>query len=293
MPEVEEFDDKTKAVLKRKGYQILNALSHGSFGQVYKAINTKTNEDVAVKVMNLTKCKEAFKNKFLPREMAAMIEASHPNIIQLYDIFRSNKRIFIFMEFAGKGDISGYIKKNGALTEEKTYIWFKQMSDGLNYLHTEVHIAHRDIKIDNVLLNDQMVAKLTDFGFAKESYNSEKNEVILSETFCGTEPYYCPQIVMRKKYDPFMADCWAMGVVLFAMLNNKFPFHFGKQYYPKGMLKEMLDPNHLNSRYTKQFSKHVKDLTQKLLDPEESTRLPMEGVLKHKWIKEKGKCQCK
>ena len=197
------------------------------------------------------------------------------------------------MEFAGNGDISGYVKKHGAITESLAFVWFNQVSDGLNYLHTEVHMAHRDIKLDNILLNEENVAKLTDFGFAKESYNEETKEVILSETFCGTEPYYSPQIVQKKKYDPFMADCWAMGVVLFAMINNKFPFHFGKKIGPKGMIKEMLDPNHLINRYVKVFSKHVRNLIERLLDPEEKTRIPMEQVLRHKWIKEKGKCQCK
>ena len=293
MPEVEEFDEKTTAVLKRKGYKILQSLSAGSFGQVYKAENTNTNEFVAVKVMNLEKCKEAFKTKFLPREMAAMMEVSHQNIIQLYDIFKSNKRIFIFMEFAGNGDIAGYMKKNGALSEPKAFIWFNQVSDGLNYLHTEAHLAHRDIKLDNILLNDANVAKLTDFGFAKESYDQEKQAVIFSDTYCGTEPYYSPQIVKRKPYDPFMADCWAMGVVLFAMLNNKYPFHFGKKIGPKGMLNEMMDPHHLVKRYVKDFSKHVKNLIERLLDPEENTRISMQEVLSHKWIKEKGKCSCK
>ncbi|XP_054154256.1 testis-specific serine/threonine-protein kinase 4-like [Oppia nitens] len=292
-PEVETFDDKTTAVLKRKGYKILQSLSAGAFGQVYKAMSTKDNELVAVKVMNLEKCSEKFKEKFLPREMAAMIEVQHQNIIQVYDIFRSNRRIFIFMEFAGNGDIAHYLKKNGVLTEEKAYIWFSQVADGLNYLHTEVHLAHRDIKIDNILLNDQNVAKLTDFGFAKVSWDQNTNEVTLSETFCGTEPYYSPQIVMKQKYDPFMADCWAMGVVLFAMLNNKFPFHFGKKYGPKGMIKEQEDPNHLINRFIKDFSKHLKELIERLLDPQEKSRMSMRETLGCKWFKEKGKCTCR
>ena len=293
MPEVEEFDERTTAVLKRKGYKIMESLSAGSFGQVYKAINPKTNELFAVKVMNLEKCKKAFKEIFLPREMAAMIEVSHQNVIQLYDIIKSNKRLFLFMEFASNGDIAHFLKKNGPIKEQKACIWFQQVSDGLNYLHTEVHMAHRDIKIDNILLDDKYVAKLTDFGFAKESYDLETSKVILSETYCGTEPYYSPQIVKKEKYNPFLADSWAMGVVLFAMLNNKFPFHFGKQYGPEGMLKEQLDPKFISTRFIKDFSKHVKDLIQRLFDPDEKTRLPMREVLRHKWIREKGKCECK
>ena len=293
MPEVEEFDEKTTAVFHRKGYKILQSLSAGSFGQVYKAINPETNELFAVKVMNLEKCKQAFKEKFLPREMAVMIEVNHQNIIQLFDIFIANKRLFIFMEFASGGDIAGYLKKHGPMKEPKAYYWFRQVCDGLNYLHTEAHIAHRDIKIDNILLDDKYTAKLTDFGFAKESLD-DNGKVILSETYCGTEPYYSPQIVKRQKYNPFMADCWAMGVVLFAMLNNKFPFHFGPKHGgATGMLKEQLNPEFLTTRYIQDFSKHVKHLLKRLFEPGEESRLTMTEALRHKWVIEKGNCQCK
>ena len=138
-----------------------------------------------------------------------------------------------------------------------------------------------------MLTEDQNDTKLTDFGFAKEAWDDTKGEVILSETFCGTEPYYSPEILRRVKYDPFKADVWAMGVVLFAMLNNKFPFHFGKA---KEQLKEINDPNHLAKRYVKKFSKHYKDLQKQLFESEESKRMVMKQISKHKWIREKGKC---
>ena len=292
-PKSEEFDEKTTAVLKRKGYKIMESLNSGSYGQVYKAMNPSTEELFAVKIINLEKCQQIFKEKYLPQEMAALIKgSSHPNIISLFDIFKSNKKLFVFMEFASNGDLAHYLKNNGPPNEPKACVWFRQISDGLNYLHTEPHIAHRDIKVDNILLDDQFVAKLADFGFAKTSIDTKTDHVILSETYCGSEPYYCPQIVNREKYNPFAADCWAMGVVLFAMINNKFPFHFGEQYGPKGMLEEQMNPNFVSTRFVKEFSKHIKILIVKLLDPDETTRIPMVEVLRSKWIKEKGKCSC-
>ena len=284
-----DIDEKTKRVFKKKGYKIDKRLSAGAFGQVYRAVKDGQDEFTAVKVMDLAKVSTKFKAKFLPRELAALIEVKHPNIVQVHDIFRANQKIYIFMEFAGGGDIASYLKKNGAMDEPSACKWFTQQSEALNYLHNEKFMAHRDIKIDNVLLtDDQKDTKLSDFGFAKEGWDEEQQKVILSETYCGTEPYYCPELVQRIKYDPFKADVWAMGVVLFAMLNNKFPFHFGK---PKIQLAEQKGwPDHLNKRFVKKHSKHCKDLIFKMLNPNQEERYGMREVCKHKWIHEEGNC---
>lgn len=98
-------------------------------------------------------------------------------------------------------------------------------------------LLQSDIKIDNILLSQSWVAKLTDFGFAKEAIDSE-GFTVLSDTFCGTRPYYSPQIVLRTPYSPFKADIYALGVVLYAMMHNRFPFHFKDN---KQMAEEQLD----------------------------------------------------
>ena len=284
-----QLDEKTKHVLKRKGYKIDEKLSSGGFGEVFKAKKENSDELAAVKIMDLTRLSKRFTEIFLPREMNALIQATHPHIIHIFDIFKSNKRIFIFMEFVGGGDVADYLQKNGALDEPKACKWFTQIVDALNYLHNILLIAHRDLKIDNILLTeDHECAKLTDFGFAKESWDQNTNQVIFSESFCGTEPYYSPQLVKKVKYDPFKADVWAMGVVLFALLNNKFPFHFGD---PEAMYKEQMNDKHLDTRFVRIFSKHSRDLMLKMLLPDESKRIVINDVLKHKWIQEKGICK--
>ena len=285
-----DFDEKTVRVLKRKGYIIDKRLSAGAFGQVFKAIKENSKELAAVKVMELEKVSEKFKKKFLPRELAALTEVDHKHIIKVFDIFRSNKRIYIFMEFAGGGDLSQYLKDNGHMNEPTACKWFSQIVDALNYLHNHLFMAHRDLKIDNILLSDdQNDAKLTDFGFAKEAWDQKNNKVVLSSTTCGTEPYYSPELVKRVNYDPFKADVWAMGVVLFAMINNKFPFKFNDG--PKQMLKQQLNPQHIESRLIKRISKHLKKLFNKLFDTNESNRIGMNDILKDKWVREEGKCK--
>ncbi|KPM04352.1 serine/threonine protein kinase-like protein 5 [Sarcoptes scabiei] len=280
-----KLDTKTALVFKKKGYSVEKKLNEGAFGQVYKGFNTKSGEEIAVKVMDLAKVGDKFKQKFLPRELAALIGIKHEHVIYIHDIIRANHKIYIFMEFANGGDITSFLQKNGPISESLTCYWFTQISHALYYIHEELKIAHRDIKIDNVLLHNN-VAKLTDFGFAKESWDNLMNKPILSETFCGTEPYYSPQIVARKPYNAFCADVWAMGVTLFCMLNNKFPFHFGDQ---KKMFAEQVDTNFIKTRYIKKFPSDLRHLQEQFFEYSETDRITMRQVLRHPWILRRGK----
>lgn len=286
-----ELDKKTAAVFKKKGYKLTKKLAQGAFGQVYKGEMTREDPKVtvAVKVMDLEKVGDVFKEKFLPRELAALVGVKHANTCHIYDIIRANKKMYIFMEFCDSGDVSSFLQKNGAIKEPLARVWFTQTAQALNFLHSDLHMAHRDIKIDNIMLttkDGEKVAKLTDFGFARKCWNDETAKPELSKTFCGTEPYYSPQIVAKTPYLPFAADVWAMGVVLFAMVNNKFPFHFNDH---KKMFKEQNDSQYINGRFTREFSAELKDLQLKMWIVSEKDRITMEQVLQHRWIKSKDK----
>lgn len=287
-----ELDPKTEAVFKKKGYKLDKLLSHGAFGWVYKGtyVKAEPNEPIAVKVMDLQKVGEKFAEKFLPRELEALIGVKHENACFIYDIIRANHKMYIFMEFCDSGDIAGYLKKNGAIDEIKTCMWFSQTAQGLRFMHDELHMAHRDIKVDNIMLthdkSQALVAKLTDFGFARKCWDEQAQAQQVSKTFCGTEPYYSPQIVSKKPYLPMASDVWAMGCVLFCMLNNKFPFHFGNA---KKMLQEQMDRNYINTRFTKEFPDDLKDLHFKMWEVDEKKRIKIGDVLNHAWIKRKGK----
>ncbi|KAH9517630.1 protein serine threonine kinase [Dermatophagoides farinae] len=275
-----QIDERTMLVFTKKGYRLLTIIGFGSYGEVYKAERSRTNEICAVKIIDLLRCSQKYMQKFLPRELAALMETRHENIIRVYDIIRSNKKIYVFMEFASNGDLAKYLKQHGALIERRARIWFKQASRALNYLHEEMWTAHRDIKIENILLNENWKVKLTDFGFATDVLDMN-DENILSETFCGTLPYYCPQIFQRQPYNPFKADTWAMGVLLYAMTHNRFPFHHRD---PKRMMIEHMDKSYIISRIRENISEELKDLILKLLEMNEERRLTATQILAHQWL---------
>ncbi|RWS24174.1 serine/threonine protein kinase-like protein 5 [Leptotrombidium deliense] len=280
-----QVDPKTEAVFTRKGYKLKDRLAAGAFGQVYSAykISEGEKEMCAVKVMDLEKCSEKFKQKFLPRELSILIQVRHPNAIRIFDIFKSNNKIYIFMEFAPNGTIADHLQKNGPMDEKSTLEWFYQSGDALHFMHSELGIAHRDMKVENILLDPNNNCKLTDFGFAREVIDPKTGALKMSETFCGTEPYYCPEIIERQPYNAFLADVWAFGVVLFAMLNNKFPFHFQDM---KVMLKEQKTGSYkFRPEVDGVISKEVKDLQRKMFITNPKNRPDMKGVMGHVWTK--------
>lgn len=272
------------AVVSHKGYEVQKKLGAGAFGTVFKAVNRKTNQLAAVKVIALDKMSKNSREKFLPREIETTINSRHPNLVQVFDIFRANHRLYIFMEFAGNGDLTGFIRKHNGLKIRLACGWFLQASNGLAYLHGTLYTAHRDIKPDNILLSEKWVAKMSDFGFAKESFDRSSRRVLLSSTFCGTLPFECPQILEHKPYDAFKGDIWSMGVTFFIMFHNKFPFNYRDG--SKAMLKQHYDyPGHIRSKYERKLPHDANRLCEDMLNPDEGKRCSVKELVSNSYIK--------
>ena len=223
-----------------------------------------------------------YRAKFLPRELQALIETKHENIIEVYDIIRANRKLYIFMEFAENGDISGYVRKHDGVRLPLGCIWFLQISNGLIHLHDSLYTSHRDIKLDNFLLSSKYIAKLSDFGFARISYDQNTNRVMMSSTYCGTLPYYSPQILQRTPYNPFKSDVWSMGVSFYILLHNRFPYHHRDK---KLMVQEMFKfPGYIQSRFTDKTPDPARTLIEGMLNPDENNRYSMKEVGRNDWL---------
>lgn len=269
-------------VFAQKGYVIIKRIGGGSYGQVYKAQHIRSKEVCAVKVLDTLKMNEHVTLKFLPRELACMISAKHENVVRVWDIFRSKHKVFIFMEFASNGDISSYMKRNAGLTTEQAATWFLQSCRGLDYLHSRLKVTHRDLKLDNIMLFETFVAKLIDFGFARKAIDSRTNQIQLSHTYCGTAAYNCPNRLTFQPYDPFKSDVYSMGIVLFTMLHNRFPFHLQSA---QELLAEVLDyPDFIRSRFKSDLAPEGRQLIESMIHPIESKRCTLRDVLNNKWL---------
>lgn len=281
-------DPKTIAVIEHKGYVVLRKISQGAFGQVYKARDVKHDELAAVKVMDLQKvAAKGLQNKFLQREIHALKTVVHPNVLKVQHIFQSGGRLYIFMEFAPNGCLKDKVKTapDKHLKEPEAKHWFKQVVDALHCMHLDYKICHRDIKLENVLLDAHDNCKLTDFGFTRDFSEEfeEQTSPPLARTLLGTKPYYAPQLLERKRYNPFLYDVWSMGVMLFTMLNGRFPFP--PKLETRELLVNMKQRNYnVNPDVFPKLSARVKDLMNQMMSYDEKKRLNIIGVRNHSWL---------
>jgi MAP/microtubule affinity-regulating kinase len=158
------------------------------------------------------------------------------------------------------------------LTEGTARLIARQVADALNYCHS-IDIVHRDLKADNILIDDEMRIKLIDFGFAAIVPPGHKFSV-----FCGTPNYMAPEVVRKIPYDGRGSDVWAFGILLFKLLTREFPFHHAneKELYQIIASTRVKVPDYL--------SPHAADLIRKLLNPSVKERISADQISMHPWF---------
>ena len=210
----------TDKEIKIGDYVIKKTLGKGTFGKVKLGIYLPQNKKVAIKILEKKKIKEDDDIIRLKREFEMLSQFNHPNVITVSEIFESNHAYFTVMEFCEGGELFNYIVANKYLSEEKSAFFYYQLISGLEYIHS-LGIVHRDLKPENLLLTNEHILKIIDFGLS----NYFKNDQLkLLETPCGSPCYASPEMLSGNSYDGFKIDIWATGIILFAMLCGYLPF---------------------------------------------------------------------
>ncbi|XP_031203237.1 testis-specific serine/threonine-protein kinase 5 isoform X4 [Mastomys coucha] len=234
---------------------------------------------VAIKIVSTAEAPAEYSRKFLPREILSLNATyKHVNIVQLYETYQNSQRSYLVLELAARGDLLEHINAVSdlrccpGLEEEEARRLFWQLVSAVAHCHN-VGIVHRDLKCENILLDDQGFIKLTDFGFA--NWVRLKNSLL--STFCGSVAYTAPEILMSKKYNGEQADLWSLGIILHAMVSGKLPF---KEHQPHRML-------HLIRRgpiFKPGLSPECRDLIRGLLQLHPCDRLDLQQVAAHCWM---------
>lgn len=265
--------------LNRLGFTQERELGEGSYSQVKSAV-WKRNGDadtvrVALKVINRATAPVEFKKKFLPRELKILFKLKHPNIIQMYDSFVVKNKTYICLEFAGHGDLLDFIQLRGPLDQEETRKLFKDICNGISYLHDK-GVVHRDLKCENILLARNNEIKIADFGFAREVEQDQ-----LSRTFCGSAAYAAPEVIMGVAYEAKMSDLWSLGVILFIMPCCVMPF---RDHSRSALLNDQKLPLRFPSNVAHRLPNSYRNLTSRILNHVQEERFRLDDILKHPWM---------
>ena len=258
---------------KMKFYKYGRLLGKGAFGKVNLCLHVLTGRLVAIKSINKTKLKNERHKQKIQLETSIMKSLSSSNyIVKIYETYQTKKHFCIVMEYICAGDLLSYIRKRSKLNEQIAKFIFKQIILSLQYIHSQ-NIVHRDIKLDNILIDLNNNIKICDFGVSKKISNNDK----MFEQ-CGTPAYIAPEILKNKGYEGFSVDIWSCGVVLYAMLSGTVPFKGNNL----NELHDLIMKGKFNN--INDISNDAKHLIKCLLEVDPKKRISILNILNHPWL---------
>jgi aurora kinase len=257
---------------KISDFDIKKELGSGAFGHVYLVIHKQTNAQYAIKAIDKRNKMNMEESPYFKREIEVMYKVHHPNVVKLYGHFEDNNYCYFIMEYISKGNLYGLIPKDNKkrINPKVVANIMKDIISAVYYLHNiNPPIIHRDIKPENILLNDGLVAKLTDFGWSNYIFNGIKRT-----TLCGTPVYMAPEIIREQPHDE-RVDIWCIGVLLFELTTGTLPF--------QGETVEALKNNILNLKisWPKDINLDAKNLIIKILKIEPEQRISLTDMIQH------------
>lgn len=193
-------------------YTLGRLIGKGSFGNVYLATHKLTNGSKVV----LKSAQKSDPN--LAREIHHHRQLIHPHIVRLYEVVVTESLVWMVLEYCPGAELYDYLIKNGRLSTETAQKIFAQLVGAVAYVHQK-NCVHRDLKLENIMLDRHENVKLCDFGFTREY---ERLRPL--QTFCGTVCYSAPEMVKGEKYLGQAVDVWSLGVILYALLCGELPF---------------------------------------------------------------------
>ncbi|KAI9039091.1 non-specific serine/threonine protein kinase [Aspergillus affinis] len=194
-------------------YTLGRLIGKGSFGKVYLANHKLTNGS---KVVLKSSDKE---DTNLAREIHHHRQFLHPHITRLYEVIVTEKLVWLVLEYCPGDELYNYLLRHGPLPVDKVKKIFTQLVGAVAYVHSK-SCVHRDLKLENILLDKHENVKLCDFGFTRE-YEGKASYL---QTFCGTICYSAPEMLKGEKYAGEKVDVWSLGIILYALLAGELPF---------------------------------------------------------------------
>lgn len=200
------------------GYVLDRIIGRGSFSECWLARHELSGCPVAIKKISRSRSD----GRLLEREVNTWLPLEHPNILQLYEVIPLHDSIYLAMEWAESGELFSLLAAHPkGLPQNMALNLFSQICEAVHYLHGK-GVAHRDLKLENIMLSEnQSIAKVGDFGFACVWTGNGSNQC---KEWLGSPEYSAPELLINAPYDPIKADCWSLGVILYALFTGYLPF---------------------------------------------------------------------
>ena len=279
-------------------YKYGRLIGQGAFGKVNLGLNVLTGRVVAIKSFNKSNLNSNSENmKKILYETNLMKKLNHPNITKILELFEEKEYILIIMEYINGGNLFSFLKKHRKVSEKNAKLLFKQIILGIKYMHDQ-NIVHRDIKLENILIDLNNNIKICDFGIGRVL--SSPDQSLFDQ--CGTPMYIAPEILLcskEKGYKGFPVDIWSSGIVLYILLSGTLPFSFKNSSSSLNSSNEsQIDEDNNNSedlqysiinkepKEIENISEEGKDLLNKLLEKNPEKRITIEEILQHPWMKD-------
>ncbi|OAA74646.1 serine/threonine-protein kinase Eg2 [Akanthomyces lecanii RCEF 1005] len=254
-------------------FEIGRPLGKGKFGRVYLGRERTSGFICALKVLHKNELRHGGVERQVRREIEIQSNLRHPNVLQMYGHFHDSKRVFLILEFAGKGELYKHLRKENRFPEWKAAQYIAQMTSALRYLHRK-HVIHRDIKPENILVGIHGELKISDFGWSVHAPNNRR------KTMCGTLDYLPPEMLRPGQTDNFYnekVDLWSLGVLTYEFLVGEAPFEDTPTMTQRRIARaDMSVPSFV--------SPEAADLIKKLLVLDPEKRIPLDQIPMHPWI---------
>ncbi|CAH2354630.1 serine/threonine-protein kinase Kin4p [[Candida] railenensis] len=266
-------------------YILGSTLGEGEFGKVKLGWRKdgKQPSQVAIKLIKRDSIlKDSDSEIKVHREINSLKLLNHPNIVNLVEVMKSGKYIGIVLEYASGGELFDYILHHKYLKENVAKKLFAQLVSGVDYMHSK-GLIHRDLKLENLLLDKHKNVIISDFGFVN-SYNRDKND--LMKTSCGSPCYAAPELVLTQSpYEGRKVDIWSLGVILYAMLSGYLPFDDDPENEDGADIVRLY---HYICKTPLTFPEYVsplaRDLLRKIIVPDPKKRINMNDIRNHPWL---------